>query len=253
MNPEPSKKFVEKTQNTSENSIIEIKNQNRGGKGTLQERTRNFLNNAMHYNMTTLAIIGTAFRRDDASKCNIELFNSMYLIAESLIVQWNKVNNPITHLISGGACGADHLAVRLYLNNVVPNLRLYLPCEWENGKFKNVENCFDVSTSNVINHYHDKFKSYTNIDSLSEIESARLKGAELIAVEGGFKGRNKLVSQSEILLAMTFGYENYIKQGGTEDTVKSYLKRISKEGSRDNSYHYNLNDGKIYKGCKIIP
>lgn len=201
----------------------------------------------------SLSIVGSAGRKDDAARLSKNHFQAMCLIAEGLIKQLGENNYPVTHLVSGGAAWADHVAVRLFLDKKIKNLRLFLPAQWTGVNFK--DNGIDDFTKNpgkVANYYHRKFQLITNINSLVEIQSALVEGAELIPVEKGFYARNTLVAKSDCILAMTFGNKEYIKSGGgSEDTVRKYLDRVRKESFFDKSFHYNLNDGKIYIGCKI--
>jgi len=201
----------------------------------------------------TLSIVGTAGRKDDSKKLSKHHFEAMYIVAEGLLEQLKDNNYPISHLVSGGAAWADHIAVKLFLDNKVPNLKLFTPCLFEGGSYYDNGNTDPFSNpGGTINYYHKKFQSRTNINSLSEIQVAQAKGAELINVMKGFHARNSLVSKSDFLLAMTFGNKNEVKSGGTADTVTKYLTRIRKEGVFDKSFHYDLNSGNIYEGC-VIP
>lgn len=199
----------------------------------------------------TLSIIGTAFRKDDAKRCSKEIFQAMCVIASGLIDQCKSINYPISTLISGGAAGADHVAVKLYLDNKVPHLRLFLPCAFEGGSYyDNGKVGFD-NPGGTCNYYHNKFQRITNINSLTELIIARSRGAEFINVEKGFHARNALVAKSDFLLAVTFGKENEVKDGGTAHTVKCYLDRVKKEGFFDKSFHYDLNSGQLFSGCTL--
>jgi hypothetical protein len=213
----------------------------------------------------TLAIIGTAGRADDFKKLSKNSFSAMLLVSEELIKQLSNSNYPITHLISGGAAWADFVAIKLYLNKIVKNLRLYIPCQFKDGTFidekeKLREGLSDVnkfSTDQTLNYYHQNFQRKTGINSLSDMQIAKHKGAEFIPCKGGFYGRNAMVAKSDILLAMTFGEPdqpgNFVKDGGTADTVRRYLSRVNKEGFFNKSFHYNLTDGKIYDGVDALP
>ena len=101
------------------------------------------------------------------------------------------------------------------------------------------------------NYYHKKFQNKTGINSLSDIQVANIEGAELIPVAKGFYARNALVAKSDFILAMTFGKEDEVKEGGTADTVRKYLDRVRKEGMFDKSFHYDLNSGSIFIGCTV--
>jgi len=198
----------------------------------------------------TFAIVGTAGRKDDATKLSKQHFEAMCIVASGLIDQCNESNYTITHLVSGGAAWADHVAVKLFSDKKVPHLRLFLPAEWDNGSYKDlgITDPFK-NPGGTANYYHKRFQNSTHIHSLSQIQSALSEGAELIPVAKGFYARNALVAKSDFLLAMTFGNEHEVKEGGTADTVRRYLERVRKEGFFDKSFHYDLNKGEIFEGC----
>ena len=85
------------------------------------------------------------------------------------------------------------------------------------------------------------------------MQIAYLEGAEFIPVAKGFYARNALVSKSDFILAITFGKERMVKEGGTADTIRKYLARVRKEGIFDKSFHYDLNTKGIYEGCLAPP
>jgi len=200
----------------------------------------------------TLSIVGTAFRKEEKDKCSKQIYEAMCFIAKTVIDQCNKFNYPITTLVSGGAAGADHVAVTLYLNNVIPNLKLYLPCEYVNGEY--IDNGIENSNKNpggIANHYHRNFQKCTGINSLSDIQAAISRGAQTIPIKGGFFARNVMVAKSDFILAMTFGNGNEVKPGGTSHTIECYLNRVKTEGIFDKSFHYDLNSGKLFFGCRL--
>ena len=202
----------------------------------------------------TLAIIGTAGRQDDAKHLTRRHFEAMLFVAGGLLEQINESNYSITHLVSGGAAYADHVAVRLFLDKKAPGLRLFIPAEWKDGAYydSGIDD-FKTNPGRTANYYHRKFQSVTGINGLSDIQIAKSYGAELYCCRGGFHGRNAMVAKSDFLLAMTFGNGPIVKAGGTEDTVRMYLDRVRKEDLFDKSFHYNLSDGKIYEGCQVPP
>lgn len=199
---------------------------------------------------TTLAIIGTAGRKTDADLLSIDKYNEMYQIASKLIdyIETN-LKRSITHLVSGGAAYADHLAVQLYLNDKVPNLRLFLPCDFKDGEFVDEYDMLG-RTAETATFYHKKFSEKIRIDSIKELKSAIDKGAEVIVING-FKNRNTYVSRAEFLVAMTFGKGRKVKDGGTLDTVEKYLDRIITESLTNHSFHVDLHDCSIHKHCQI--
>ena len=202
----------------------------------------------------TLAIIGTAGRKDDAKRLTTNHFKAMCLVAEGLLEQINDSNYPITHLVSGGAAWADHVAVRLFLDKKVSGLRLFLPAAFEDGSYHdNGSKDAWENAGGTANHYHKLFQNSTGVNGLSDILIAKAHGAELIPVLKGFHARNALVAKSDFLLACTFGQERMVKEGGTADTVRKYLARVRKEGIFDKSFHYDLNSKNIYEGCLAPP
>lgn len=57
---------------------------------------------------TTIAIIGSAGRKDDASKVNRNLYDSMILEAERIITKEWEFEWKNVELVSGGASFSDH-------------------------------------------------------------------------------------------------------------------------------------------------
>lgn len=200
----------------------------------------------------TLAIVGTAGRKEDAKRLTRKHFEAMCLVASGLIEQINDSNYPLTHLVSGGAAWADHVAVRLFLDKKVPGLKLFIPAAWDNGKYYDTgEKDWEKNPGGTANYYHKLFQQTTNINGLSDIVIAKAYGAELYTCRGGFHGRNAMVAKSDFILACTFGDEHMLKEGGTADTLRKYLDRVKKDGIFDKSFHYDLNSKSIYEGCTV--
>ena len=185
----------------------------------------------------------------------------MCLIASELLKQLKESNYSVTHAVSGGAAWADHVAVRLFLDKKVPHLRLFIPCQFEDGSFTDgpvalrtplpAANDSRFTPGKTLNYYHQQFSRTLSIHSLTEIQIAKHEGAEILPCRGGFHGRNAMVAKSDIILAMTFGDGHMVKEGGTADTVRKYLARVDKEGFFNKSFHYNLTDGQIYQGIEV--
>jgi hypothetical protein len=84
--------------------------------------------------MPSIAIIGTAGRKEDAGRLDIKVFDQMVEKAEDVItntwkLEWNDVV-----LRSGGAAYSDHVAIVLF-NKYKPvyeglKLELDIPCKW---------------------------------------------------------------------------------------------------------------------------
>jgi hypothetical protein len=173
-----------------------------------------------------LGIIGTAGRKDDAPKMSRALYDRMCTIARSLIAE-----RDYTHLVSGGAAWADHVAVTLTLEGLIPapHLTLHLPARL-------IDNAYSTSTRDggVANHYHRLFHQKAEIDGLADLHAVSALGADLRVNPSGFKARNSDIARDSTgLLAFTFGtgkswslqtFENVnassagLKDGGTADT-----------------------------------
>lgn len=200
----------------------------------------------------TFSIVGTAGRGDDASKLSRKHFEAMCIIASGLLEQFAENNYPVTHLVSGGAAWADHVAVKLFLLHKAPHVRLYIPCKWDNGSYEDTgADDWKLNPGRVLNRYHKAFSNKTLLNSLTEIQIAKGEGAELLPCKGGFYGRNAMVAKSDFILAMTYGNKHEVKEGGTAHTIRTYLNRVRKEGIFDKSFHYDLNSEKVFIGCKV--
>jgi hypothetical protein len=201
--------------------------------------------------MNIVAIIGTAGRGNDAKKLNETVYHEMLSIAEQLL---RKVEQPYT-VISGGAAWADHVAVSLFLQGKVLKLRLYLPCEFDLVKRRFVDDGtidWKVNPGGTANHYHDLFSNKLSKDTLGEIGNAIEDGAEVIA-GGGMLGRNvKVARDATHVISFTFGDKEFLKDGGTANTMATYLKERKNANLLDNSYHVDLNTMRIYKGARVV-
>jgi hypothetical protein len=197
-----------------------------------------------------LVVIGTAGRGDDADRMSLALYDRMYQALVDLVERWK----PDT-LVSGGAAWADHLAVRGYLEGLVPNLLLFLPAEFrlELGKPAFLPNPkVQFNPGRTLNNYHEAFRQRTGIDSLAELAEALRRGA-IVEVHPGFHRRNSEVADhGDGLASFTFGtHSSYdldpknpafnnakkagLKDGGTAHTFGECWKAEFKS-------HYNLFD-----------
>jgi hypothetical protein len=123
-----------------------------------------------------------------------------------------------SHLVSGGAAWADHLAVELFLQGHASALTLHLPAPFTK-KFEGPMS----SSASAANFYHSVFSRTLGRHTLSDIERAIAIGAELTteparAGYGGMFARNLKVAKAEKLLAYTFGPGDVPADGGTRDT-----------------------------------
>lgn len=147
----------------------------------------------------TLAVIGTAGRKDDADRISRGLYDAMYGELAFLVSHWG-----IKKAVSGGAAVADHLAVRAFNEGLVDALTLFLPANFYNGSYvPNPRVRFNPGQTS--NKYHRSFSKLCDIDSLREIDFAIRNGARVIVNEG-FHMRNSDVADScTHMVAMTFG------------------------------------------------
>jgi len=199
----------------------------------------------------TLGICGTAGRKQDGNRLTRNHFEAMYMVANGLVEQINESNYPLTTAISGGAAWADFLAVKLFLDHKIGGLKLFLPAEWDDGKFYD-NGQKEHNDGGICNYYHLQFQRKTGINSLSQMQIAKHEGAEFVIVNRGFFARNALIAKhSDFLLAITFGNGPEVKAGGTSHTVECYLNRVRKDGIFDKSFHYDLNSKSIYEGCQV--
>lgn len=74
----------------------------------------------------TVAIIGTC-GRTQGDRLEPEIFDFMCRKARTTITDTLGLDPSIVELVSGGAAWADHVAVQLSNEEIVPNLTLHLP------------------------------------------------------------------------------------------------------------------------------
>lgn len=185
--------------------------------------------------MSLVAIIGTAGRRDDASRLSSALYDRMYASAIEAISDWGADG-----AVSGLAPYSDHLAVRAYLDGRIGTLDLRSPAHWDERTARFVPNPgIQFNPGRTLNGYHESFARTVGIDPFREIARALEKGARLTVVEG-FHRRNKDVAElATHMVAFTFGNDEAprdllpddpgfrshshagLKDGGTADTWRS--------------------------------
>ena len=150
-----------------------------------------------------------------------------------------KTNNLDIHdliICSGGAALSDHIAVTLYLENKISNLKLYFPCDFDhiNNLFMSYNN-----TAKSANLYHRNFSNTVSINSLSEITKAINKGAKTLKYNGFFK-RNDEVAKSDYLIAFTFDYGDKISiWTKNESNISTKYKPIT--GGTKNTWNKSNN------------
>lgn len=166
-----------------------------------------------------IAIIGTAGRREDGPRMTKELYAKMYYRACHLIEQL-KQDNPdeCLHLVSGGAAWSDHIAVSLFLGQAAETLTLHLPAPLNTDKHEYIENPKNKwCPGRTSNYYHRIFSKKMGRSTIAGICDAIEKGA-VAHIYGGFRERNKVVGQVDVVIAFTWGEGTKPKDGGTAHT-----------------------------------
>lgn len=171
-----------------------------------------------------VAIIGTACRGPDRGKIDGKLFATLQEFAAFMIRDVWQLSSVV--LVSGGAPGADHLAVRLFASGAYEGLRLHLPARWSGSAFNNRDR-----DGFKINLLHAQFAHDTGIGSLRELGRAIKGGAECVASPDGFLARNVSLAQDcDYMLA--FGWDEGLeptRRGGTAYTWRRAPARVVKK------------------------
>jgi DNA helicase II / ATP-dependent DNA helicase PcrA len=162
--------------------------------------------------MTKIAIIGTA-GRDKSKPMTKQLWSWMLTDVMARVPK-------LSHVVSGGAAWADHLAVYLFLSGHAAKLTLHLPAPFINGRFIGPYQ----SSGSTANYYHGLFSDVIGTNSLTEIECCEHMPNCDGTFEpeargyGGMFARNKRVAQADRMLAYTFGLGDAPADGGTRNT-----------------------------------
>lgn len=164
----------------------------------------------------TLAIIGTAGRKEDKAQLSHLHYDRMVQAAVKLILHIG-IDHLNVKVFSGGAAWADHVVVTLALLGGVSyeNVTLFLPAVLEDNGFVGHDER-STKTADTCNYYHRIFSKVTGKDSIRDLLEIREKGSNLLPGKGSFHARNsdvaKAVSPDGALLAYTFGGEGLIQQ-----------------------------------------
>jgi len=147
----------------------------------------------------TLVIIGTAGRKEDGPRLSLAHYRAMCALARGTMAE-----HEITHLVSGGAAWADHVAVTLTLEGAVnaKALKLYLPAKFHGNAG------FDRSSrdGSTADYYQSLFKRSTGIDYRADFRETIEAGASVEVNPNGFLARNlQVAAAGDVLLAFTFG------------------------------------------------
>lgn len=207
--------------------------------------------------MTSLAIIGTAGRKEDAP----HLASDPKRYYTRMLDCARRVANIVgaDTLVSGGAAWSDFMAIALFLEAPTRyRLLLELPEKLDvSSEHKRVyRDTGEVDWVNnpggTSNHYLRAFSKQCHSFMGSffpwvPYEDVSLNPMCTITVTKGFKERNLEVAKAYHCLAMTFGDKRQLKDGGTAHTMSAFLAR---EGHGD-SYHLDLNTLSLYKGAVV--
>ncbi len=190
-----------------------------------------------------IAIIGTAGRNEDETRLNRDMFHQM-------VAQVGKIKSlSETTLVSGGAAWADHVAVVTFLLGACASLELHIPCLWDAGNRQYHDTGvrdWKTNPGGTSNYYHRKFSTAMGMGenySLLQIDEAISDGAKA-SVGKGFFDRNTAVAGADALVAMTFGNEGRVADGGTRDTFEKYIK-----SGKTMAYHLDLNTMTVHPAC----
>lgn len=207
----------------------------------------------------TIAIVGTAGRKDDAQKLYPEMFTAMVeRTREAINLLENDPLAPpgakLSHAVSGGAAWADHIAVRLFNKQAISQLTLHLPAPFDPARHRFHETGsgdWRTDPGRVANYYHGLFSRRLEINSLAELGQALRNGAQHTLVEdiGGsaLYLRNSKVAKADALIALTFGKEGEVKNGGTADTVGKYLANRNRTGQAPWAMHIDLHNMRLHR------
>lgn len=164
--------------------------------------------------MHRIAIIGTA-GRDKTKPMTLDLWKWMIYDIRQRVRQGS-------HVVSGGAAWADHLAVSLMITGWAGDLTLHLPAPFDRSAriFRGPPN----SAASAANYYHQLFSQTIARDTLQQIHEALYHPHTTFTQENemvGYRGmfaRNAKVAQCEEMIAYTFGKGDVPADGGTKDT-----------------------------------
>jgi len=190
-----------------------------------------------------IAIIGTAGRAEDGDRLRGDDFGAMWLAVNRLIKTEIAKGQPYG-LISGGAAWADHVAVYDFILGNAYSLDLELPCKLQtDGRFVDTgERDFRTNPGGTSNYYHELFSKKIGFSSFRQLSMVAMTPECVISAGGGFFDRNsKIAEKADHTIALTFGDKAILKDGGTADTMKKFLKK-----GTGLSFHIDLHDWTIH-------
>jgi len=167
-----------------------------------------------------VAIIGTAGRKEDARRMSKALFDRMVdHAAHQQRVVWKLPNDRVV-LVSGGSAWADHVAVRLFLNEALDpdghpyaGLQLFLPCPFiltaataralDNGSWQ-----WQANPGRLLNSLHQAFSQTMQKEKEMKSASAASAAASASGISASqhqFQHQSQIPSLNDIAVAKSFG------------------------------------------------
>lgn len=207
--------------------------------------------------MTSLAIIGTAGRKEDAIKlaANAEYYYTRMLDCARHVAKLVGVDT----LVSGGAAWSDFCAITLFLEDPLKyRLLLELPerldvsSEHKRAYRDTGEVDWRTNPGGTSNHFLRAFSKQCHTFKgpffpWTAYEDVSRNPGVVITVTKGFKERNLEVAKADHCLAMTFGKGATLKDGGTAHTMSAFLAR----DGHGQAFHLDLNTLTLYKGARV--
>jgi hypothetical protein len=148
-----------------------------------------------------IAIVGTACD-SDAGRLTVALWRAMQADAHKQVEAEQTaagVTAANTTLVSGGAAGADHLAVRLWRAGLAETLELHLPAALgPQGFDRNHESGVRIAES------HRTFQRQLAVSSVDELLAAARDGARVSSAEGVAASSEAIAAAADALIAYTF-------------------------------------------------
>ena len=196
--------------------------------------------------MPSIAIIGTAGRKQSAPLLNRDSFERM--CAAVRICAQKLVGARPWRAVSGGAAFADHCAVRLFLDGTATELLLELPAEMlpdgsliDTGVVDFVRN-----PGGTLNYYHRSFAAKLGHDPRADFIAVRARPGCSLRVTPGLHARNKQVAQADHCIALTFGQGGLVADGGTAFTMGLFLRK-----GIGTSVHVDLNSFQAFSPARV--
>ncbi len=207
--------------------------------------------------MVSLAIIGTAGRKEDASRlaANPKHYYTRMLDCARYVAKLVGADT----LVSGGAAWADFMAIALFLESPDQyRLMLELPENLDiSSEHKRVyrdtgEMDWRTNPGGTSNHYLRQFSKQCHsfkgpFFPWVEYDKVASHPVVIRTVTRGFKERNCEVAKANHCLAMTFGEGPKLKDGGTMNTMGEFLARED----HGRSFHFDLTSMKFYEGAVV--